>query len=141
MKRVLSFILSLSLLLMLLSVFTVAAAEIDLTGMSTEELIELRGQIDAIIGLPINGRYVTGVDIKEGYYVVTYKSTGLSYSRVSVFYTLEDAENKVSKEKRKQYVDLLEGGTATIHLTEGNVLEIANDAVIIVPVSNPSWMP
>lgn len=62
----------LAIVIMLL-VFLVSAscAEVDITSMSAEELAALRQQIDEIIGYPIQGDFVVGVDIKEGYYSLT----------------------------------------------------------------------
>lgn len=127
----------LAIVIMLL-VFLVSAscAEVDITSMSAEELAALRQQIDEIIGYPIQGDFVVGVDIKEGYYSLTCISNEDGSLPWMVLY-----EDEARKKKKGPSGELNPEQSFIIHLSEHNVLRINNTPALISPVEAPSWKP
>ncbi len=144
------------LLVSLLAFCTVAAAAegIDVTSMSTDELLALReklnteindrlGDDNALIG---DGVYVAGVDIKPGMYQIT--CAAAFNDREFLVNLFESKENyqKYDESRLKNgkyrlfYAALYEGGMATVNLNEGMTIEIYN-GIGRVKAVNADWMP
>ncbi len=126
--------------LLFVLLFSVSLSEVDISGMSVEELMALRLQIDEKIGYPIQGDFVTGVDIKEGYYRITYidNRENIPYDERAyiVHYKDELRNDKVSPSR-----SLNPGDTYIIHLVEHNVLRVNYASVLLIPMEDPSWKP
>lgn len=149
-------IVSLLLVVMMLACSVVYAEgpEFDFASMSTDELLALREQLNAEINnrlgddnaLISDGLFVAGVDIKPGMYRIT---CSVAYDDrefyVNLFESKEDYQtydqsrwNNTSY-RLAQFV-LLQGGEATVNLTDGMAIEIYNGIGRIEGVT-PDWAP
>ncbi len=129
-------IIALSLILAMIICASISLADVNLSDMTRDELIALRQQIDTMIGYSIQGRYTTGVDIKEGYYSLLTPDGYGTY--VFVYPTIDDAQN----EKNPLMTMLLEKNeTTTIHLVDGYVLSISAGTCLLTPLETPSFAP
>lgn len=128
---------------------TALAADIDLTGMSLDELVELQNNIVAEIDSRTNvgkdvipcGVYVVGTDIKEGSFKLSTDED--NYTDVLVFededtYKTYAADHKAVNPLFSAFVGL--SGSTTVNLKTGEVLYIYSGEMIIEE-SNASWMP
>lgn len=120
MKKLLSLILALCL-----SAAPLAALAVDLSGLTSDELIELRGQIltelksrgDLIyFDVPV-GYYIVGVDLPAGDYYVTPSSS--SYTNVSLYPNAES-------DRLQWYAFVDPGETARVTLVEGEKIEVSH---------------
>ena len=125
------------LLASLFLIESIAYADVDLSGLPQDELLELRYKIDTLIGYPVSGRYVTGVDIKEGYYTLTATD---SSCYIKIYPDPEKAKIETA-ENLLQIFYLGKGQSSTIHLIDSNVLVISNHTVLLTPAQEPSWKP
>lgn len=124
------------LLLALLMIGTAVAEGIDLSGMSYEDLIDLRQQVDAAIWasdgwqeVPVPaGVYVIGEDIPSGRWTV---SPGERLSSFTLYPTKADYT-----EQTYNYVTLQmlsEGESYTLEVQDGQCLEIGGGALTFAP--------
>lgn len=131
-------LLSVLLVLAVLSLPVLACAEVDLTGMSLQELIELRQQIDLLLfgsdeykSVPVpQGTYTVGVDIPAGSYTLTsdaewgasvecYSALPKSYDTRVYDYRV-DADNTVAKITLEEgWTIVIENGTVTFSTYAG----------------------
>ena len=143
-----------SLLLVFLLCFGASAAAdgLDLSAMSTDDLLILRNQITAEISARLtddsamitDGLYVVGVDIKTGMYRIACASD--DYIDVMLFDSKENYQtyqkNTYANVTYRLYrVTLSRGEMATVHLTDGMVLEISDGIGVITEIVKPSWAP
>ena len=133
MKKVMALVVS----ILLLCGTTIAYADVDLSNMTQDELLSLRFSIDELIGYPVQGTYITGVDIKEGYYTLTATADQSTYVKL---YPDPEAAKRGKVEDLLDIFLLQEGKSTTVHLTESNVLWIQSGALLI-PLPDPSWKP
>ena len=123
----------------LLLISSVAIAEVDISSMSLDELIALRQQIDEKIGYPIQGDLICGIDIKEGYYSITYIAPeDTPYEKTAFIALWEDETLEEDKTPSRR---LKPGDSFVIHLLEHNVLRVNFDTILLSPVEAPSWQP
>ena len=132
MQKVISLLLSILFLM-----GATAHADVNLSDMSQEELLTLRYEIDKKVGYPVLGTYVTGVDIKEGYYILTATPDRSTY--VSIYPDL-DAGKRGRVEDLLSIFLLNKGTSTTVHLEGNNVIMIQSGALLI-PMPEPSWKP
>ena len=102
-----------------------------------QKVISLRYEIDKKVGYPVLGTYVTGVDIKEGYYILTATPDRSTY--VSIYPDL-DASKRGRVEDLLSIFLLNKGTSTTVHLEGNNVIMIQSGALLI-PMPEPSWKP
>ena len=153
MKKVYSVIIALVLIVGVFSTIAYAQSssheKIDLTEYSLEELIELHEDVRAeladrlhlreenIIG---RGRYVVGVDIKAGTYVLTVKETktdgnGNPTNSIKLFDVLEDGRTELFWINE----DIPIGEHAIVSLADGQLICIS--CVCYLSVDVPNWAP
>lgn len=124
------------LLLALLLIGTAVAEGIDLSGMSYEDLLELRQQVDAAIWASDGwqevqvpaGVYVIGEDIPSGRWTV---SPGGRLSTITLYPTKTDYT-----EQTYNYISLTmlnEGESYTLDVQDGQCLEIGGGALTFAP--------
>ena len=133
MKKVLAFLISGLLLFSISS----SCAEISIGNMSTEELIQLRNQIDQTIGYQISGELFTGIDIKEGFYSLI-NSTKKTIT-VYIYPNPEAAKSGTNKDMKQAFI-LAAGETGSVHLINSDVL-VVSAPLLILPAVLPSWVP
>lgn len=149
MKRLVKKIAGTTLALTMAVSGTALAADIDLTGMSLDELVELRSNITAEIDSRTNegketipcGVYVAGTDIKEGSFKLSEDDDGSTY--VVTFDDEESYKTAIANSDSKKatfQVFLRDGESTIVSLKEGNVLYIDDDELFIEPVT-ASWAP
>lgn len=131
MKRLLLLILVLTL-----AVSNALAADIDLSAMTEEELIELRAQIDELLGdsgdMIYEGTYVVGTDIKAGRYQLTCLASSLKvYAAVHLF---------DGNDQDLAYYNVYIGHSVYLNLEEGMSFELQYGTFRIQPVSS-NWAP
>lgn len=148
------------LLSILLLQTTCFAAEIDLQGMSVNELIALKDEINLKISelggsniIPA-GVYVVGRDIRAGryiFYATVHCRT--SYDETEGYmdfelWTSEEAYKEQDRDKRitsgEIYYDFSKDraeGPFSASLEDGQCLEIRNGSAIIEKISDVSWAP
>lgn len=149
MKRLVKKIAGTTLALTMAVSGTALAADIDLTGMSLDELVELQNNIVAEIDSRTDvgkdvipcGVYVVGTDIKEGSFKLSTDED--NYTDVLVFededtYKTYAADHKAVNPLFSAFVGL--SGSTTVNLKTGEVLYIYSGEMIIEE-SNASWMP
>lgn len=137
----------------LLAATPVMASDIDLTSMSTEDLVALKDSInteianrggDNVIG---EGVYIVGTDIKAGSFKVTAMK---GYDGYTTFYIFKDSA-EYEEYKGGNYdvgdcvvdLDSYEEGdidSGNLTLKEGEVLYVYRGNAVIEEV-NPSWKP
>ncbi len=105
--------------------------------MSTEELIQLRNQIDQTIGYQISGELFTGIDIKEGFYSLI-NSTKKTIT-VYIYPNPEAAKSGTNKDMKQAFI-LAAGETGSVHLINSDVL-VVSAPLLILPAVLPSWVP
>ena len=131
MKRLLLLILVLTL-----AVSNALAAEIDLSAMTEEELIELRARIDELLGdsgdMIYEGTYVVGTDIKAGRYQLSGFSANLGDCAAIVLYD-KNAECLA-------YHTVYLGHPIYLNLEDGMSFDIQYSTCSIQPVSS-NWAP
>lgn len=122
---------------------TAFASEIDLTGLSLEQLIDLRTEINELIAekggenVIGSGAFEVGVDIKPGIYniVCTANATG-GVLTIGVYETKTDHDNFKGDLYQSIYKE--EGTPAiSLNLKEGNVIGITGEGII--QETSPSW--
>ena len=135
------------LVTILLLAATPSVAEIDLSGMSTEELISLRQQIDELLNKQrqqldelldegntiYSGVYVTGKDIASGKYTFTCNSLIEDYRYMTM---LVYTGNETSGDFERYDISL--GEELYLNLPEGVAVEISHGTAVIKNVS-PNW--
>lgn len=124
---------------------TVLASEIDLTGLSLEQLIDLRTEINTLIAenggenVIGKGTYETGIDIKAGTYnIVCSKNAAHGFINVEVFPSKTDAENGENQEISQIWYKEEKAESASINLQEGNVLVLSGEGIL--QETSPSWV-
>lgn len=127
---------------MLMLTFPAFAENLDVSDMTSEELIKLRDEISnefAARGVEIfpSGRYVVGRDINPGNYLYTCCKIAESQEYVSIYlYKDETAE-----ENHDSILARLDSGEEYyMNLTEGMVVLVANATGTLQAVK-PSWAP
>lgn len=132
MKRIVSVI-----LMIVLCIGGIASADVDLSGMTFEELLELQQKVnDALfssdewieVEVPL-GVWDIGKDIPAGRYELSASPKAGSYRMPYVSYYLERHENGSPNKLRGSY-RIEEGNTLVIDLYEGNVIKIEDRSVI-----------
>ena len=116
------------LILSLLTVPTLAESSIDLASMSLDELIALREEVEAEIkekGGAVEydlsaGKYIVGVDIAPGSYVIT--AAEECDGTVTVYDSADDEE----KGNFSVWETLSSGHSMRVILVEGGIMEIYN---------------
>lgn len=135
-----------------------STVDIDLESMTSEELLSLKEAVmseinsrDDLVEIIPQGAYVTGVDIKEGDYLLTTRNDEIVY--VGVFGSEDDYAQylkwKADSENEKRPTIETDASlwtdedSVTVRLKENNVLYIStNNAVITSTEDNkPSWAP
>ena len=130
-----------------------AVAGIDISGLSNEELVELREEIDQKLfdngeTDTINeGVYVVGKDIKAGTYELSSKAIeSIDWTFVYVYNSKEDCD-KGHKSARESYIvgnrdsnetELDEYHSVSVTLEESNVISIEENTCLIKPYE-ASW--
>ena len=115
----------------------VSYADVDLSNMTRDELVALSNSINELIGYPVQGTYITGVDIKEGYYTLTATANNSTYVKL---FPDQEAHKRGSADDLLDIFLLQKGRSTTIHLTGSMVLWI-QDGALLLPISEPSWKP
>ena len=122
----------------------VNASEIDLSGLSLEQFIDLRSEINILIAEKgvenIIGQviYETGVDIESGTYdIVCSKNAKNGFINVERYPSKEDYENNRNREVSQIYYKEDASEAVSINLKEGNVLKLSGEGII--QVTSPSW--
>lgn len=142
MKKCLAIVLS--ILMFAASAF---AESVDLDAMSTDELLALRSQINAILtermtsdsSAIYSGNYIVGVDIKTGMYILRFDelAEGETTGIVWLFANSEDWRNR-------NYISadyLTVGVDYQITLEDNMVLEITGANGTIRSIVKPDWAP
>lgn len=133
MKRLLLLILVLTL-----AVSNALAAEIDLSAMTEEELIELRVQIDELLGdsgdMIYEGTYVVGTDIKAGRYQLTCSKTGAMHYVIARIFESTNMGQEIERH------DVYLGNSIYLNLEDGMTFVLKQGACTIQPVSS-NWAP
>lgn len=129
-----------------------ASADIDISSLSVEQLIDLRSKINATIAenggdnLIGMGKYVVGVDIKEGTFSFQCtKNAQYGFINVLTYPSQEEYDKYHSGDSDSEYEvsqlyyneEPANQNSATVKLTEGMVLELSDEAII--EEINPSW--
>lgn len=119
---------------------------IDLSTMTTEELISLHEELDAVLedrfvcklDTIYTGNYIVGKDIKEGSYLFSCTKVGKAN-----FWILTTYESKEEYENLNSlaHQNLRIGDQCQINLTEGLVLEIGDGFGTIQMLEKQSWAP
>ncbi len=136
MKRIAALLLA---IMLLLGSSAFAETDINLDELSLVDLIALRNQIDeriqSMVGssLPVSGRIVTGVDVKEGYYILANPKTNNGYATIKIYETPESEEPV-----QEFYINVGEEGS--VHLIGSNVLSIKG-SLVMTWVADPVWKP
>ena len=134
--------------MMLFSIPTFAA-DLDLSSMSTEELVELQDKIKAELdsrGYSANdstiseGTYRAGIDIKTGSFKVTATKVTGYFFVVTLYADQESYDNGKPINNNGNDGFLSEGDEATFTLTDGMILVISGGSGSIEETS-PSWVP
>lgn len=131
---------------------SVMAESVDLTTMTTDELLAFRERLNAEINdrlgddksLIVDGVYVAGVDIKPGMYRIS--CVAAFDDREFIVNLFESKENYQIYDKsrwsnasyRLSQAPLLVGGTTIVNLTEGVTIEIYNGIGRMEAVQ-PDW--
>ena len=123
------------------------AESVDLDAMSTDELLALRSQINAILtermtsdsSAIYSGNYVVGVDIKAGMYILRFDelAEGETTGIVWLFANSEDWRNR--KYISADYLTV--GVDYQITLEDNMVLEITKANGSIRSIVKPDWAP
>ena len=134
-------------LLVLMFSASAFAESIDIDAMSTDELLALRGQINAILtermtsdsSAIYSGNYVAGVYIKAGMYILRFDelAEGETTGIVWLFANSEDWRNR-------NYISadyLTVGVDYQITLEDNMVLEITDASGTIRSIVKPDWAP
>ncbi len=124
---------------------TVYAASVDVTSMTTDDLLELKEAINSEIlkrfgteGDSIyTGKYIVGEDIKSGMYVITFpsKNSDYDYGQVIVYPTVE------CEWSDREVITLRIGEEGYLELNDGNVIDVSYLTGVIRPITKPSWAP
>ena len=121
---------------------SVFAADIDLSSLSLDELLELRTQLNEIINEQIpadntigEGRFLVGSDIKEA----TFNFTCIDES-IDIFVYNSPEELKKNIFSYINHVSLEKGEAGTVTLKDGQLLKIEDGNALIEEVK-PSWAP
>ena len=138
---------------MFISTPVYASADIDISSLSVEQLIDLRSKINAVIAenggdnLIGMGKYVVGIEIKEGTFSFQCtKNAQYGFINVLTYPSQEEYDKRHSGEADSEYeVSQLyyneeepdNQNSATVKLTKGMVLELSDEAII--QEINPSW--
>ena len=118
-----------------------AAAEIDLSNMSFDELLELQTQVNQAIfnsdkwkevEVPM-GVWDVGKDIPAGRYELSPGSNASTYTYPYVVYYLDRSEKSGTPDKIRGQYRIKVGETLVIELFDGNVLKIEDTSVIFKP--------
>lgn len=149
------------LCVLIMSVSSVYAADINLEGLSVEELVQLKDEINEKIAelggnnvIP-SGNYLVGKDIRPGKFQLTItkdcKNSSIhdneGYMDLDVWPTLEDYQQNNYKSKlsgAELYYDFSTDTPGTpflVNLEEGNYLVIWNGSAIIDEITDASWAP
>lgn len=130
-----------------------AVAGIDISGLSNEELIELREEIDQTLSDngetdTINpGVYIVGKDIKAGTYELSSKAIeSIDWTFVYVYNSKEDYDNDndnyslsyIVGNRDSDETELNEYHSVSVTLEEDNVISIENNTCLIKPYE-ASW--
>ena len=135
MKKILTVILC---SVLCLSILPIAAAEVDLSNMSFDELLELQAQVNLAIfnsdkwkevEVPM-GVWDIGKDIPAGRYELSPGANASTYTYPSVVYYLDRSEKSGTPDKIRGQYRIKVGETLVIELFEGNVLKIEDTSVI-----------
>ena len=120
------------IIVMMLGIFTVCEAELpDISGLSDEELIRLRSEInsrldycgDYLPKLPIG--YEVGVDIPVGAYSISVKELYNDCEKLGIvlyYGEFRDVNGIIDDQANGQYYEVPEGYTFTCDLKEGMLL-------------------
>lgn len=136
MKKSISVILSLVLVLLI----SFAVAEVDLSGMTFSDLLDLQQKVNQAlfkseewkeVEVPM-GAWDIGKDIPAGRYELSAPDKVSKYNYPHVTYYLERHDNGTPNKIRGQYF-LKEGETLVIELFDGNVIGIDDMSVIFKP--------
>ena len=135
MKKILTVILC---SVLCLSILPIAAAEVDLSNMSFDELLELQAQVNLAIfnsdkwkevEVPM-GVWDIGKDIPAGRYELSPGANASTYTYPYVVYYLDRSEKSGTPDKIRGQYRIKVGETLVIELFEGNVLKIEDTSVI-----------
>ena len=138
MKKIAVMILSAALLLS----SSAFAADIDVNGLSLDELVDLRAKIEAAINEKLGGAapfgtgvFICGQDIKEGYYEFTATDDGGAY--IFIYDSQESRQNGDDMIGNSSVYSAGEISTFSVH--EGNCIEVNGAGML--RESKPSWAP
>lgn len=139
MKKLAAALLSATLLLS----SSVFAADIDLSGLTVDELANLRTQIDMLLEEKLEGQakfgpgvFICGQDIKEGYYEFTATSEDGAY--IFIYETKESWKNGDDWIGNSTVHEAGEVSTFSIH--EGNCIEVMYGSGLLRE-NKPAWAP
>jgi len=143
MKKVVALVLVLAMCIGMVGVVSASPASIDLSSMSSDDLIALKKAIDVelanrgeiVTGTITSGTFTTGRDIKPGVYVFTKQDDGLA-----AIYIYDDQDKYSAHEPSGQSV-ISQGESATVSLFDGMVLLIDDFSGTIELQPAPSWAP
>ena len=147
-RKILAIGLSMSLLM---SVSVMAdVSDIDLTSMSTEDLVSLKNSIDSEIGtrggdnIIGQGIYEVGVDIKAANFKLTsVQNADYTSTYIYIYNSKEDMEADKESDDYIIYYDVEESGTvrsANLNLKDGQFVKISGDSAVIEE-AKASWQP
>lgn len=147
-RKILAIGLSMSLLM---SVSVMAdVPDIDLTSMSTEDLVSLKNSIDSEIGtrggdnIIGQGIYEVGVDIKAANFKLTsVQNADYTSTYIYIYNSKEDMEADKESDDYIIYYDVEESGTvrsANLNLKDGQFVKISGDSAVIEE-AKASWQP
>lgn len=147
-RKILAIGLSMSLLM---SVSVMAdVPDIDLTSMSTEDLVSLKNSIDSEIGtrggdnIIGQGTYEVGVDIKAANFKLTsVQNADYTSTYIYIYNSKEDMEADKESDDYIIYYDVEESGTvrsANLNLKDGQFVKISGDSAVIEE-AKASWQP
>lgn len=124
--------------------------DIDLTSMSTEDLISLKNSIDSEIGtrggdnIIGQGTYEVGVDIKAANFKLTsVQNADYTSTYIYIYNSKEDMEADKESDDYIIYYDAEESGTvrsANLNLKDGQFVKISGDSAVIEE-AKASWQP
>lgn len=140
------------LVLMLCMTTTLAESAIDVSSLTTDELLvvfaDVQKELESRIGASENnqigqGIYVVGKDIKAGAYRFTCLETGTyeDGTQRNAFYIYQLEDDGVSQGKTLWYLfDAAQNAQATFTLSEGTIFEIWNCSGFLTEI-HPAWAP
>lgn len=140
-------LISCALLTCMLFSTTAYADGIDLSSLTTQELISLHAEVDELLGAKsqceldtiYQGYYVVGEDIKEGSYLVTRTDA----FEKTPFWIIKVYENEEAYENRERTAifNLKSGENAQLNLKDGMVIDFGTGYGVLSAVEKPSWKP